>query len=136
MTFNSRYCAGSTSLKSQYAPLLLGSYVGGSHTVCGSQREIKRGILGVPLVSIMHVVKMVSEEELDDPDCGIEILEVNSKFDKDLFKLFNNSCYGKLIEDVLKRRNVAVVKSDIRAKRLTTRPQMSNFHMITSDATF
>ena len=61
--------------------------------------------------------------------------DVTSKFDKDLFKLFNNSCYGKLIEDVLKRRNVAVVKSEIRAKRLTTRPQMTNFHMIDPDAT-
>ena len=61
--------------------------------------------------------------------------EVTSKFDKDLFKLFNNSCYGKLIEDVRKRRNVAVVTSEIRAKRLTTKPQFSNFHMIDSDAT-
>ena len=61
--------------------------------------------------------------------------EVTSKFDKDLFKLFNNSCYGKLIEDVRKRRNVGVVKSEIRAKRLTTKPQMTNFHMIDKDAT-
>jgi len=56
--------------------------------------------------------------------------EATSKFDKDLFKYFNNSCYGKLIEDVRKRRNVAVVKSESRAKKLTTKPQMMNFHMV------
>lgn len=61
--------------------------------------------------------------------------EVTSTFDKDLFKLFNNSCYGKLIEDVRKQRNVAIVKSELRAKRLTSKPQMTNFHIIDPDVT-
>ena len=61
--------------------------------------------------------------------------EVTSKFDKDKFKLFNNSTYGKLIEDVQKRRNVVVVKSEERAKRLTSKPQMMNFHIIDPNAT-
>ena len=61
--------------------------------------------------------------------------EASSSFDKDLFKLFNNSCYGKLIEDVRKRRNVVVVKSEIRARRLSIKPQMTSFYILDPEVT-
>ena len=62
-------------------------------------------------------------------------MEAKSKFEQDFFKLMNNSCYGKLIEDVRKRRNVTVVKSEIRAKRLISKPQVSEFQILDENAT-
>ena len=58
-----------------------------------------------------------------------------SKFEKDFFKLMNNSCYGKLIEDIRKRRRVTAITSEIRAKRLVKKPQISDFQILDDDVT-
>jgi len=59
----------------------------------------------------------------------------SSKFDQDLFKLMNNSCYGKMIEDLRKRSNVDVVKDQRRSRKLTSRPQYKGFQMLDEDVT-
>jgi len=108
-----------------------------SHYVC-SLKNLQFYINHGMVLKKVHKVLTANQEPWMRPFIEFNTArrtEATSKFDKDLFKLFNNSCYGKLIEDVRKRRNVAVIKSEIRAKRLTTKPQFTNFHMIDCEAT-
>ena len=53
--------------------------------------------------------------------------KAKSKFEGDLFKLANNGCYGKFIEDVRKHCNVEAVQTQVRAQRLISRPQFKGF---------
>ena len=61
--------------------------------------------------------------------------QATSNFDKDFFKLMNNSCYGKLIEDVRKRTRVDVVNSKARANKLASRCQFKGFTILDDDIT-
>ena len=54
---------------------------------------------------------------------------------KDLFKLMNNCTYGKLIEDIFKYRSVVAVKSVEKAQRMTSKPQVSEFHILDDEVT-
>ena len=56
--------------------------------------------------------------------------EATSDFERDLFKLMNNSCYGKLIEDVRKRTRVDIVTSKIRGNKLASRCQFKGFTIL------
>ena len=47
----------------------------------------------------------------------------------------NNSCYGKLIEDLRKRSNVDVVKDERRARKLTSRPQYKSRQILDEEVT-
>ena len=61
--------------------------------------------------------------------------QATSDFERDFFKLMNNSCYGKLIEDVRKRTRVDVVNSKIRANKLASRCQFKGFTILDDDIT-
>ena len=61
--------------------------------------------------------------------------KATSKNDQDLFKLINNSNYGKMIEDLRKRSNVDVVKDKRRARKLTSRPQYKSFQILDKEVT-
>ena len=56
-------------------------------------------------------------------------------FEKDFFKLLNNSVYGKFIESVRKRTNVEVVRDIKRANKLTSKPQFIGFNILDKDVT-
>ena len=49
-----------------------------------------------------------------------------NEFEKDFFKLMNNSVYGKTIENLRKRVNVTLVNSEKNAKRLTSKPNFKH----------
>ncbi|CAH3191490.1 unnamed protein product, partial [Porites evermanni] len=52
----------------------------------------------------------------------------SNDFEKDFFKLMNNSVFGKTIENIRKRQNIVLVDNRIKAKRLVSRP---NFERVT-----
>ena len=51
--------------------------------------------------------------------------EAKNKFEKDFFKLMNNSAFGKTIENVRNHRDIKLITSDKRRKRLVSEP---NYH--------
>ena len=61
--------------------------------------------------------------------------EAKSDFEKDFFKLANNSIYGKFIESLRNRTNVNIVKDENTAKRLTSKPQFLGFHLLDEQTT-
>ena len=53
----------------------------------------------------------------------------SNSFEKDFFKLMNNSVFGKTIENIRKRQNIILVDDRKKAVKLTTRP---NFDRVTT----
>ena len=54
--------------------------------------------------------------------------QAKNDFDKDFFKLMNNSVFGKTMENIRKRVDIRLVTNEKDAKKLTTKP---NFHHFT-----
>ena len=52
-------------------------------------------------------------------------IDKNTKFEKDFFKLMNNSVFGKAIENVKKYRDIKLVKTNKRRNQLVFEP---NYH--------
>ena len=51
-----------------------------------------------------------------------------NSFEKDFFKLMNNSVFGKTIENIRKRQNIILVDNRAKASSLSTKP---NFDRVT-----
>ena len=51
--------------------------------------------------------------------------EAKNDFEKDFFKLVNNSVFGKTMENVRKHRDVKLVTTDVKRNKLVSEP---NYH--------
>ena len=58
-----------------------------------------------------------------------------SAFEKDLFKLMNNSVYGKTLQNTRKYKDIRIVMDEQRAKRLIARPTFRHSTIINNNVT-
>jgi hypothetical protein len=56
-----------------------------------------------------------------------------SEFEKDFFKLMNNACFGKSMENVRNRRTVEIVGDPTKFRKLIAKPQTEQFLIINED---
>ena len=59
----------------------------------------------------------------------------SSNFEKDFYKLLNNSLFGKTMESLRKRINVKLVTEQIQAERCIANPAFESFRIINEDVT-
>ena len=52
---------------------------------------------------------------------------------KDLFKLMNNSVFGKTLENIIKHRDIKLVTTDKRRSKLVSEPNYHTFNLISAD---
>ena len=57
----------------------------------------------------------------------------NNDFEKDLFKLMNNSVYGKTMENVRKHCDFEIVNTPERFQKLVNKPLFKHKHIINED---
>ena len=55
--------------------------------------------------------------------------EAKNDFEKDLFKLMNNSVFGKTMENIRKHRDIKLVTTD----KLISEPNYHTIHLISED---
>ena len=54
-------------------------------------------------------------------------------FEKDLFKLMNNSVFGKTMENIRKHRDIKLVTTDKKRSKLVSEPSYHTIHLISED---
>jgi len=93
--------------------------------------------MGVKLVKIHKILEFDQSRWLKlyiDFNTAKRQVAANS-FEKDLFKLMNNSIYGKCLQNNRKHLNVKIVTNEIQAKRYIARPTFQAFNIVSDDVT-
>ena len=67
-------------------------------------------------------------------DMNTEIRKLaRNDFEKDLFKLMNNSVFGKTMENIRKHRDIKLVKTDKKRSKLVSEPNYHTINLISED---
>ena len=67
-------------------------------------------------------------------DMNIELRKAaNNDFEKDLFKLMNNSVFGKTMENIRKHRDIKLVTTDKKRSKLVSEPNYHTINLISED---
>ena len=90
---------------------------------------------GLKLKKIYRVIEF-NQKELLKPyiDMNTELRKAaKNDFEKDLFKLMNNSVFGKTMENIRKHRGIKLVKTDKRRNKLVSEPNYRTINLISED---
>ena len=91
-------------------------------------RSLKQALDHVLILKKVHRVIQFNQEawlkEYIDMDAELR-KQAKSDFEKDFFKLMNNSLFGKIMENVRKHRDTKLVTTDKRRNQLVSEP---NYH--------
>ena len=90
---------------------------------------------GLKLKKIYRVIEF-NQKELLKPyiDMNTELRKAaKNDFEKDLFKLVNNSVFGKTMENIRKHRGIKLVKTDKRRNKLVSEPNYCTINLISED---
>ena len=84
---------------------------------------------GIILEKVPKVIQFNQEAWLKEYiDMNTELRkQAKNDFEKDFFKLMNNSAFGKTMENIMKLRDIKLVTTDKRRNQLVSEP---NYHMI------
>ena len=88
--------------------------------------------LGLELTCIHRGIKFEESEWLKpyiNKNTKLRAKKGNSEFEKDFFKLMNNSVFGKTMENIRKRVNINLVNDREKAKKLTAKPNFKHLNI-------
>ena len=90
---------------------------------------------GLKLKKIHRVIKCNQEAWLKPYiDMNTELRKlVKNDFEKDLFKLMNNSVFGKTMENIRKHRDIKLVTADKKRSKLVSEPIYHTINLISED---
>ena len=87
---------------------------------------------GLKLVNVHNVIEFEQEDWLKSYiNLNTELrMKANNDFEKDFFKLMNNSVFGKTMENVRKYRDIKLVKTDKKRNKLVSEPNFYTMKLI------
>ena len=88
--------------------------------------------LGLELTCIHRGIKFEESEWLKsyiDKNTKLRAKKGNNDFEKDFFKLMNNSVFGKTMENIRNRVNIKLVNDREKAKKLTAKPNFKHLNI-------
>ena len=90
---------------------------------------------GLKLKKIHRVIEFNQEEWLKPYiDMNTELRkEAKSDFEKDLFKLMNNSVFGKTMENIRKHKDIKLVTTEKKRSKLVSEPNYHTINLISED---
>ena len=90
---------------------------------------------GLKLKKIHRVIEFNQEEWLKPYiDINTELRKAaKNDFEKDLFKLMNNSVFGKTMENIRKHRDIKLVTIDKKRSKLISEPNYHTINLISED---
>ena len=90
---------------------------------------------GLKLKKIHRVIEFNQKEWLKPYiDMNTELRKAaKSDFEKDLFKLMNNSVFGKTMENIKKHRDIKLVTTDKKRSKLVSEPNYHTINLISED---
>ena len=90
---------------------------------------------GLKLKKIHRIIEFIQEAWLKPyTDMNTELRKlVRNDFEKDLFKLMNNSVFGETTENIRKHRDIKLVTTDKKRSKLVSEPNYHTINLISED---
>ena len=90
---------------------------------------------GLKFKNILRVIEFNQNQWLKPYiDMNTELRKAaKNEFDKDLFKLTNNSVFGKAMENIRKHRDIKLVTTDKKRSKLVSEPNYHTINLISED---
>ena len=90
---------------------------------------------GLKLKKVYRVIEFNQEAWLKPSiDMNTELRKLaNNYFEKDFYKLMNNSVFGKTIENVRKNRDIRLVTTDKKRSKLVSEPNYHTMNLISEN---